>query len=97
MTAATRQRIENILRAQLSPSFLVVHDESALHAGHAEAQRSKGGHFHLVIVADQFIGQNSVSRHRIIYALLQQEMQQAIHALSIDALTPDEAAKRGLK
>jgi BolA protein len=75
--------------AELNPVTLEIIDESAAHAGHAGAQ-SGGGHFRLIIVSEQFAGMNAVARHRAIYRLLGELMDQRIHALSINALTPSE-------
>lgn len=75
----------------LSPLALDIEDESALHAGHAGA-RSGGGHFRLRIVSADFAGHNRLSRHRMVYAAMGEMMQNDIHALAIQALTPEEAA-----
>ena len=42
-------------------------------------------------VAEQFAGMLPIARHRLVYATLDDLMQRDIHALSIEALTPDEA------
>ncbi len=73
----------------LNPSLLTVDDQSAHHAGHAGAQ-SGGGHFALTIVSDAFEGKTAVRRHQIIYEALGDLMKQDIHAISINAKTPDE-------
>ncbi len=64
-------------------------DESHKHAGHAGA-RDGGGHFVLRIVSAQFAGKNTVARHRMIYSALGELMKREIHALTIQANTPDE-------
>ncbi len=48
-------------------------------------------HFAARIVAEQFAGLRSVARHQLIYRALGERMGREIHALSIEALTPDEA------
>ncbi len=75
--------------AELNPVTLEIIDESAAHSGHAGAQ-SGGGHYRLIIVSEHFAGMNAVSRHRAIYRQLGELMDQRIHALSINALTPSE-------
>lgn len=75
--------------AGLDPQHVEVVDESALHAGHAEA-RSGGGHYQLTIISAAFAGQNAVGRHRLIYQALGDLMRGRVHALSITALTPEE-------
>ena len=85
-----RNMIEERLRAALGPQRLEIEDESHKHAGHAGA-RSGGGHFNVTIVAPAFEGKTLIQRHRMIYEALGEAMQGEIHALSIKALTPDEA------
>ncbi len=75
--------------AVLAPSHIEIIDDSALHAGHAGA-RSGGGHYQLTIVSDAFNGQNIVARHRAIYQALGDLMTTRVHALSINAKSPDE-------
>ena len=74
--------------AVLEPSRVDLVDDSAKHAGHAGARG--GGHYRLTIVAAQFAGKSALSRHRLVYAALGELMRDRIHALSIEALTPDE-------
>lgn len=76
--------------AALAPADLVIEDESAAHAGHAGAQAG-GGHYRLRIITDQFAGMLPIARHRLVYDTLAELMLRDIHALSIEALTPDEA------
>lgn len=83
--------IRMLLDQRFSPVELEVLDESHLHAGHAGARSGKG-HFRIRIVADAFTGQSAVKRHRLIYDALADLMVTDIHALSIEALPPAEAA-----
>lgn len=75
--------------AVLNPTILEIVDESRKHAGHAGA-RDGGGHYVLHIVSAQFAGNNTVARHRMIYSALGELMKRKIHALTIQAHTPDE-------
>jgi BolA protein len=75
--------------AMLNPTALEIIDESRKHAGHAGA-RDGGGHYVLHIVSAQFAGNNTVARHRMIYSALGELMKREIHALTIQAQTPDE-------
>lgn len=75
--------------ASLSPLEIEIIDDSAKHAGHAGA-RSGGGHYHLRIVAPGFVGLRTMQRHRLVYDALGPLMKQEIHALSIDARSPDD-------
>ncbi|MBK6631824.1 MAG: BolA family transcriptional regulator [Betaproteobacteria bacterium] len=75
--------------AALEPQRLDIIDDSAKHAGHAGA-REGGGHYRLTIVSTRFAGSGTLQRHRLIYEALGPMMRREIHALSIQALTPDE-------
>ena len=73
----------------LQPSALTIKDESHLHAGHASA-KSSGGHFAVHIISPAFSGKTAVQRHQMVYNALGDLMQTEIHAVSINAKTPDE-------
>ena len=79
------------LRGAFTVENLNIEDESHLHAGHAGAA-SGGGHFKISITAPEFAGLSLVARHRAIYAALSKHFPAEIHALTIVALSPDEAA-----
>jgi BolA protein len=86
------QRLAEIrarLEAELSPESLQVEDESHLHVGH-EGAKSGLGHFRVLVVSDKFQGQSPIKRHRLVYQVLGDLMQTDIHALTIEAFTPDE-------
>ena len=87
--SARLDRIRAALTAAFAPQHLVIQDESHLHVGHAGAATGRG-HFRVEIVANAFAGQPMVARHRQVYAALGDLMQTDIHALSIQARTPDE-------
>jgi BolA protein len=76
------------LTTELAPVELELVDDSAAHAGHAGAKA--GAHFNLRIVSARFAGLPRISRHRLVYDALRPWMAEGIHALAIDARTPDE-------
>ena len=47
-------------------------------------------HFEALIVSAAFSGKRSLARHQLVYATLGELMRREIHALSIQAFTPDE-------
>lgn len=49
-------------------------------------------HFEAVIVSPDFAGKRPLQRHQMVYKTLGDAMGGAIHALSIEALTPEEQA-----
>ena len=81
--------IRRRLTAALAPVSLDIEDESHRHAGHAGARDGRG-HFRVRIVSTSFEGMLPLARHRAVYAALGDYLQTDIHALSIDARTPEE-------
>ena len=84
-----QQRIADCLTATLDPQDLLIKDQSHLHAGHAGAQDGRG-HFDVRIVSKAFAGKSRIQRHRLVYDALGDLMSTDIHALKIQAKTPDE-------
>lgn len=91
MSGVTRSdRIIAALRSTLQPHDLALIDDSHLHAGHAGARDGRG-HFRVRIVSPQFAGLRPLQRHQLVYRSLGELMRTDIHALNIEALTPEEA------
>lgn len=86
------KRIKEALQRELSPIELQVEDISYQHAGHAGVRGSGDAetHFNVKVVSNEFEGKSLIKRHRLIYDLLQEELQSGLHALSIVAKTPSE-------
>jgi len=84
------QTIETKLRAALSPSALTVIDESHLHQGHAGHRPGGESHFRVRVESAAFAGQSRLTRQRMIYRILADEMAGQIHALALDARAPGE-------
>ncbi len=94
MTAATdtpvMQALRTCLQQALAPVELTIADESAAHAGHAGA--ASGGHYAVRIVSARFTGLAVLARHRLVYDAAATLLQTRIHALRIDARTPDSVS-----
>jgi BolA protein len=71
------------------PETLGVEDESHLHEGHAGARDGRG-HFRVLIISKAFTDKTLLQRHRMVYQALGDLMRTDIHALSIDAWSPEE-------
>ena len=84
------QQIREALAGALPATTVELIDDSHLHAGHAGARDGRG-HFRLRIVSDAFAGLRPLQRHQLVYRSLGELMRTDIHALSITALTPEEA------
>ncbi len=80
------------LNKAFSPQLLVITNDSHKHAGHAGIAGDVSGetHFTIRIVSAFFAGKPRVKRHQAIYTTLEAEMNNPIHALSIEAYTPAE-------
>ncbi|WP_414636793.1 BolA family protein [Aquabacterium sp.] len=83
-------QVEQALREAIQPlSSLQVIDDSHLHAGHAGAR--EGSHLRVLIVSPRMAGLSRIARHRLVYDALRKIIPQGIHALAIEARSPDEA------
>jgi BolA family transcriptional regulator, general stress-responsive regulator len=86
--AVSAEQIAAALQAALAPAQVVVDDDSHLHAGHAGAR--EGRHFSVRVVSPRFTALSRVARHRLVYDSLASLIPQGIHALAIEARSPDE-------
>lgn len=89
--------MEDIISAKLEkglrPTVLKILNQSHLHKGHAGDNGSGESHFLVEVVSDSFCDLSRIARQRMIYELLQDELQGSLHALSIKAFTPNEYTK----
>ena len=83
------RRISGKLATAFAPVRLDVVDESDQHHGHAGARADGESHFRVRIVADAFRGKSRVDRHRMVNAVLAEELKERVHALAIEAAAPD--------
>ncbi|OAA32349.1 BolA-like protein [Moelleriella libera RCEF 2490] len=103
MTSATP--MEDAIRAKVTAAFepqtLEIYNDSHLHSHHKAMQGSTSGetHFRLVITSEVFKSKMQPARHRMVYALLRDEMAQegGIHALQLRTLTPEEEERQSKK
>jgi BolA protein len=90
---AVADSIREKLTAAFAPESLTVQDQSARHAGHAGARPGGESHFDVHIVSGAFNGLSRVERQRRVHAALDAEFRAGLHALSLKAQTPTEAAR----
>ena len=79
------------MTAAFSPEHLEVRDESHGHS----VPRGAESHFRVVVVSSRFAGKSLVARHREVNAAAAEELRTGLHALAIEALTPEQWAARG--
>jgi stress-induced morphogen len=89
--------VENSIREKLTRAFtpeaLDVVNDSHHHAGHAGSPGGGESHFSIKVVSAAFDGKSRVERHRMVNAVLAEELAGKIHALAITALSPEEGAR----
>ena len=65
-------------------------NESAMH----NVPPGSESHFKVVIVSEKFSGLTRIKRHQTINAILEKELREDLHALSIETLTTEEWEQR---
>ena len=66
---------------------------AGLPGAQVQVESDDNTHFAARVVAHEFTGQRSLARHQLVYRTLGELMGREIHALSIEALTPQEAGQ----
>ncbi len=82
-----------LLEKQFAPQMLELRDESSTHAGHAGARPEGETHFRLTLVSDAFTGRSRLERQRMVNAILHEEFDTGLHALTLDLKTPEEVRR----
>ena len=77
----TPEQVAELIRTGLPDAQILVESED-------------NRHFAARVIAREFAGLRSLARHQLIYRALGEPMGREIHALSIDALSPEEWAAR---
>ena len=75
------EKVAELIRAGLPGALVVVQSEDQ-------------AHFATRVVSEAFVGKRSIARHQMVYRTLGELVGREIHALSIEALTPEEAGAR---
>jgi BolA protein len=89
MTHPSLERLRSRLESSFADARISVQDDSARHAGHPGA-RGGAGHFLVRIESQAFGGLSRLQRHRMVYEALAELMPGEIHALNIEAISPDD-------
>jgi len=95
MSSTVQATIKRKLQAAFTPDALDVINESHKHAGHHHNDGTSFDgtgetHFHIRIIAQSFATMKRLERHRAITRILADELQDSIHALTIEARAPNE-------
>ncbi|RQM05656.1 hypothetical protein DH86_00003435 [Scytalidium sp. 3C] len=97
-TMASSTPVEDTIRTKiteaLKPTFLEIHNDSHLHSHHQAMRGSTSTetHFRVIVTSDAFKSKPQPARHRMVYALLKDDMAKdgGIHALQLKTRTPEE-------
>ncbi|XP_020790132.1 bolA-like protein 1 isoform X2 [Boleophthalmus pectinirostris] len=85
--------VETSIRAKLTgalqPEHLEVHNESHMHA----VPPGSESHFRVLVVSPCFEGLSLLQCHRLVNDTLKEELSTRVHALAIQAKTPQQWAK----
>ncbi|XP_056142584.1 bolA-like protein 1 [Lampris incognitus] len=79
---AIRTKLTNALK----PEHLEVHNESHMHA----VPPGSESHFRVLVVSPRFDGLSLLQRHRLVNEALREELSACVHALAIQAKTPQQ-------
>ena len=91
---SVEQEIKEKLTEAFSPEALQVVNDSHHHAHHHSSPNTGESHFSVIVVSPAFAGKSRLERHRMVNAVLADELSGKIHALAVTALTPEDAAKQ---
>jgi len=76
------------ISTELFPEKIEVVDESHLHVGHAGYKAGGETHFKIIIIDQSLFKQPRVEIHRLINKILKTELENQVHALSIEIKSP---------
>jgi acid stress-induced BolA-like protein IbaG/YrbA len=77
----------------MSPEEVARLIRAGLPGAQVEVQSEDQTHFAARVIAREFANLRSLARHQLVYRTLGERMGREIHALSIEALTPEESRR----
>lgn len=93
MGPGTNRPVEAAIRSKLREAFLPEHlevlNESHMHA----VPPGSESHFRVLVVSPRFEDLSLLQRHRLVNEALHEELSSSVHALSIQAKTPQQWSK----
>ena len=89
-TGPVAAEITRRLTSALSPTHIVVTDDSEKHRGHSGHDARGESHFTVDVTSAAFDGLNRVARQRLVNRALAELLAERVHALAIKAKAPGE-------
>jgi len=77
----------------MSPQQVAELIRAGLPGADVRVESDDNTHFAARIVSPDFTGKRPIARHQLVYRTLGELMGREIHAMSIEALTPEEAGR----
>ena len=91
LAMSMQSKITEKLQSAFSPEHLEVTDESHMH----NVPEGSESHFKVTLVTDEFAGKMLIARHRLVNKVLENELQNGIHALALHTMTMEEWFAKG--
>ena len=88
--AGLQRRSSTINISTMNPEEIAQLIRAGLPGAEVRVESDDNTHFAARVVAREFAGKRSLARHQLVYRALGERMGREIHALSIEALTPEE-------
>jgi acid stress-induced BolA-like protein IbaG/YrbA len=79
----------------MTPEYVADLIRTGLPGAEVRVESDDNTHFASLVVSSRFAGLRPIARHQLVYKTLGALMGREIHALSIEALTPEELAGKG--
>ena len=83
-----KNKILKLIRSKLTVEHISIDDLTSKHQHHK--QSTGGGHYKLIVVSNDFNNLTLIKRHKLIYTILKDMLQNEIHALSMITKTTKE-------
>jgi len=78
----------------MSPEQVAQLIRAGLPGADVRVESDDNTHFAARVISAEFAGKRSIARHQLVYRALGERMGHEIHALSIEALTPEESGRK---
>ena len=87
------RRPGDVISDPMNPEDIARLIRAGLPGSSVRVQSEDNTHFAARVVAREFEGKKSLARHQLVYRTLGELVGRQIHALSIEALTPEESGQ----
>jgi stress-induced morphogen len=92
-TQAVQAPVEAAIRSKLAAAFTPVHFDVINESYKHNVPNGAESHFVVIVVSDAFDGKSPIQRHRMVNQVLEEELKNSVHALSIQAKTRSQWAE----